>query len=169
MHSLTTPKPLPYGRAMGCLSWVIQRTMTAIYREHTCALFWLNTKKITLRLWRGYSGASNVVKTSSCLSLVMPYLTTANGWDVDESWTISFRVASRSTVSLYVRPQSDIVQSAGLINQCVYWEGRHMIHHFEYKKFPIKVCQICQRRNNTWQIAMRCYINSLGQGQISDY
>ena len=29
------PIPRPYGRAMGCLSWVIWRKMTAIYRERT--------------------------------------------------------------------------------------------------------------------------------------
>ena len=29
------PMSRPYGRAMGCLSWVIQRKMTVIYQEHT--------------------------------------------------------------------------------------------------------------------------------------
>ena len=29
------PRPRPYRRAVGCLSWGIQRKMTAIYRERT--------------------------------------------------------------------------------------------------------------------------------------
>ena len=34
LHSRTTPHS-PDGRAMRCLSWVLQRKMTAIYRERT--------------------------------------------------------------------------------------------------------------------------------------
>ena len=40
------PIPRPYGRAIGCLSWVIRRKMTAIYRECT-VLKWMSWKNET--------------------------------------------------------------------------------------------------------------------------